>query len=151
MLSDNSIEGNSSLNYKNTKQWVDQTFDNSYENIGKKDSYTLLGKEWAYVGSVHFKYYKAFSTEGGVGCPMVIKPPLSYSDTKNKVYNKFVSIKDLAPTFLEITNVGFPANNTYNHKKNHPIEGVSLLNIMNSYNAVRIMNLQLMYGNYMVE
>ena len=71
-LADNGAEGNYIGSILKTQKWVDENFDNSLNNIGRKNSYAFTGPSWAQVSSLPFKWYKGFSTEGGVRCPSII-------------------------------------------------------------------------------
>ena len=124
-MADNGAEGNSISGIADTREWVAQNFDNSLENIGRRNSYTYTGPSWAQVSSLPFKWYKGFSTEGGVRCPSIISYP-SWKHNYGKVNRNFISVMDLAPTFLELAGIEHPSPD-YNGMKIFPMDGTSLL------------------------
>ena len=124
-MADNGAEGNSIMGYEGTGEWVDTTFDNSLANMGKLNSYVELGTGWAQVSSLPFKWYKAFATEGGVRAPAMIRYPNS-KKVANTVNNDFVSVLDLAPTFLDFAGVKHPQTE-YKGRKIFPLAGTSML------------------------
>ena len=72
-----------------------------------------------------FKWYKAFATEGGVRAPAMIHYPKS-KKTGNTVHHDFISVMDLAPTFLDLAEVQHPKTE-YKGRKIFPMNGVSML------------------------
>ena len=124
-MSDNGAEGNSIMGYAGTGEWVDTTFDNSLTNMGKINSYVELGTGWAQVSSLPFKWYKAFASEGGVRAPAMIRYPKSNIPTPT-LKDDFISILDIAPTFLELANISHPKS-IYQGRTIFPMSGNSLL------------------------
>ncbi len=124
-MADNGAEGNSIASIVDTGEWVEKNYDNRLENIGRKNSYVYTGPGWAQVSTIPFKWYKSFSTEGGVRCPAII----SYPQEKGKhgsIYDAFISVMDLAPTFLELAQVKHPGE-VYEGRSIFPMDGVSML------------------------
>lgn len=95
--------------------------------MGTPNSFVAYGSQWAHVCSTPFSLYKGYSTEGGIHTPMIIKRPISSDPTK--VNSVFTTVKDLAPTFLDIANAIYPSE--YNGRKLSPLEGESLLPFLN--------------------
>ena len=124
-IADNGAEGNSIMGYEGTGEWVDKTFDNSLENMGKQNSYIELGAGWGQVCSLPFKWYKAFATEGGIRVPAIIHYPKRFNKLKT-IEHGFVSIMDLAPTFLDLANVQHPQT-TYEGRAVFSMNGKSML------------------------
>ena len=48
---------------------------NEYDNMGKPSSYVSYGPQWAEAGNAPFRYYKGYTTEGGLIAPMVLAGP----------------------------------------------------------------------------
>ncbi len=124
-MADNGAEGNSIMSYAGTGKWVDKTFDNSLENMGKPNSYIELGTGWAQASSVPFKWYKAFATEGGIRVPIIFHYP-KWQKQGGIIDKTFASVLDVAPTFLELAKAEFPKEN-YAGRKIFPLDGVSML------------------------
>lgn len=123
--SDNGAEGNSIMSYNGTGEWVDTTFDNSIENIGRPNSYIQQGAGWGHVSALPFSWYKAFSTEGGVRVPAIIAYP-KWSLPAGTWNHDFLSIMDIAPTVLEMAEITHP-DTLYEGREIFPMNGVSML------------------------
>jgi len=124
-MADNGAEGNSVASIVDTGKWVAENFDNSLGNIGRKDSYVYTGPSWAQVSSLPFKWYKSFSTEGGVRCPSFISFP-KWKENAGIINTNFISVKDIAPTILDLAGVK-PPGDEFQGRKIYPIDGISLL------------------------
>lgn len=124
-MSDNGAEGNNILNIVDTREWVAENFDNSLENMGRQNSYIFTGPSWAQVSSLPFKWYKGFSTEGGVRAPLIIHFP-KWTSYAGKISNEFISVKDLAPTILDFAGVQHP-DTVFDGRKIYPMDGISLI------------------------
>lgn len=124
-LSDNGAEGNSIMGYINTQDWVDESFDNSLQNMGRLNSYVELGTGWATASTAPFKWYKAFTSEGGMRVPAIIK----YSKNK-KLKDQFITqiatVLDIAPTCLDLAGVTHPGH-SYEGRQIFPMTGKSIV------------------------
>ena len=81
-------------------------YDNSYENMGKANSWVTYGARWGEAGSAPFSRYKNFTREGGIVAAMIATGPgVASSGTINSTY---VTVMDLAPTFLELGGAIYP-------------------------------------------
>lgn len=106
--------------------YVQEHFNNDYENMGKPNSYVSYGRQWAEAGSAPFKYYKGYVTEGGMTAPMIISgPKLKH---KGQLSNTFTTLMDLAPTFYELAEVEYPKQ--YNALPVAQLRGRSLLPLL---------------------
>ena len=124
-MADNGAEGNSLWGEGDTKAWVDENYDNSLANIGRRESYVFTGPSWAQVSTLPFRWYKSFSTEGGVRSPCIISYP-KWEQNYGKINRQVISLMDLAPTFLDMAGVDHPKQE-YENRKIHPLDGTSLL------------------------
>jgi arylsulfatase len=106
-------------------KWLD-TYDNSISNMGKKNSMVSYGKGWAEAGSVPFKFYKGYMSEGGNRVPFLIKLPYLKSEVIRS--DSFTSVLDLVPTFLDYAQLDYPES--YQGKNIHPLSGKSLRGIV---------------------
>ena len=106
-FSDNGAEGSNPEDVTpNNAKWIADNFDNSLNNIGKPGSFTGYGPNWARVGSTPFRMYKAFTYEGGMRTAAFIMGP---GMRHGEVSDTYLSVKDLAPTFLELAGVEHPS------------------------------------------
>lgn len=104
-LSDNGPEGNNVSLIRNSAQWIEENFDQSYENMGKQNSYVWLGRGWGHVSAGPLSKYKTFLNEGGIRVPAIIKLPKATISSKAMParYSGLVSVLDILPTVLDVT------------------------------------------------
>lgn len=106
-FSDNGAEGSNPEDVTpNTAKWIAENFDNSLENIGKPGSFTGYGPNWARVSSTPFRMYKAFTYEGGIRTAAFINGP---GMRHGEVSDAYMSVKDMAPTFLQLAHIEHPS------------------------------------------
>lgn len=105
------------------REWVDTTFDNSPENMGKKGSYVTLGPQWAQVASTPLPYFKSILSNGGIHVPAVIRYPSKVK--AGQIQRETLHVIDFVPTVLELTGAKRPE--TFNGNKLLKMEGRSFL------------------------
>jgi len=101
-------------------------YNNSYENMGKASSFVSYGPQWAQAGAAPFKLFKGYSAEGGIVTPLIISG--KYVERKPGFQNAFITVLDLAPTFLELAGIKYPT--IYKNKKIVPMLGESCLSFI---------------------
>ena len=103
------------------KKWYFEKFDTSLENMGRKGSATDYGAAWAQVGSTPFRFYKAWTAEGGIRSPMIV----AGAGVKNAgaIKDALLHVTDLVPTFLELAGAKHPSGTDRNLA---PLRGKSL-------------------------
>lgn len=119
-MSDNGAEGASlDREYKFFKQHVKQCCDNSYENMGKADSYVLQGPNWARASVGPARNYKGSVSDGGIRAPAFVW----YAGMENakSISDQFVTVKDVLPTLLGLVDAPLPSD------RELPLEGHSFL------------------------
>jgi arylsulfatase len=94
--------------YESYKQYTRAHYDNAYENMGKPDSFVSYGAQWAEAGSAPFQRHKGYTREGGITAPMIISGK-GITSTGAKI-NTYLTVMDLAPTFLELAGVDYPVD-----------------------------------------
>lgn len=83
---------------------IEAYYDNSLDNIGKKDSFSWYGPQWASAATAPSRGWKTWPTEGGIRCPCVVRyPPLNA--VPNAISHSFTTVMDLFPTVLELAGV----------------------------------------------
>jgi arylsulfatase len=76
------------------------TFDNSLENIGRPNSYRVIGQGWGEAGSAPYFLAKSAMAEGGIHTPAIVSAPgLGVASGRS---DAIVAAFDLAPTFVEL-------------------------------------------------
>ena len=103
--------------------FIRKHFTDDYEMMGKPNSFVSYGPQWAEAGSSPFRYFKGYTTEGGMTAPMIILGP--NINRKNEIYHGFVTVMDIAPTFYQAANTEYPKSTESN--KMYPLKGCSLL------------------------
>ena len=112
-------------------------YNNEHENMGKASSFVSYGPQWAQAGAAPFKLFKYYSTEGGIVTPLIITG--NQVARKPGFQNTFISVMDLAPTFLELAGIKYPE--FYNNNSVLPMLGESCLSyISGKSNAVHDSN-----------
>lgn len=106
-------------NYSSLREY----YNDDYEHMGNKNSYVSYGPQWAEAGSAPFRYFKDYTTEGGINTTMIISG--AEVDRKNEIHGGFLSLLDLAPTFYDISGISYPE--IYKGKEIYPLRGRSLL------------------------
>lgn len=106
-FSDNGAEGSNPEDVTpDNPKWIAEHFDNSLDNIGKPGSFSGYGPNWARVSSTPFRMYKAFTYEGGIRTAALIKGP---GMRHGEISDTYMSVKDIAPTFLELAHIEHPS------------------------------------------
>ena len=106
-LSDNGPEGNNiEFGLANNREWLPERFDQSFENMGRRNSYVTFSRGWAHVSAGAFSQYKSFLGEGGVRVPAIFSYPGQIQG--NGYSQALMSIMDIAPTLMTFADV--PAN-----------------------------------------
>ena len=101
--------------------------DNSYENLGRPNSWAAIGG-WADVHTAPYRHQKGTQSEGGIRAPAFIRyPALS---NRGGVNNRFITIMDLMPTFIELAGGERPGTEYKGHEV-LPIVGVSFADLVN--------------------
>jgi arylsulfatase len=100
------------------------TNDNSYDNLGRRYSNVAYGQRWSQVSAAPLRPWKAYTTEGGVSVPAIVRPP--HQHTPKPPYSGFTHVTDLSPTFLELAGAVNPGT-SYKGRTVYPITGTSLL------------------------
>ena len=128
-MSDNGPEGHHlEISWPAVADWVAECCDNSYDNLGKPDSYTWYGPNWGRVSAAPFRLYKGFTSEGGIRAPAFV----SYRNKlpANRVFHEMASVKDVMPTLLELAGVTHPRQ--YRGESILPMQGKSMLTVLSN-------------------
>ncbi|KAI9362564.1 alkaline-phosphatase-like protein [Zopfochytrium polystomum] len=95
-------------------------YDNSYENLGRANSFAWYGPEWAQAGTAPSRMYKAWITEGGIRCPLLLSWPAGLAGKRRGgdhgsggVVHEFATVMDILPTFLDLAGARHPAPGPY--------------------------------------
>ncbi|KAI1424648.1 alkaline-phosphatase-like protein [Xylaria sp. FL1777] len=131
-LSDNGAEGAAYEAYpivqSSMLQHLQKYYNNHIDNLGNGDSFIWYGPRWAQAATAPSRLYKAYTTEGGVRVPYMMKPPASFSGqvSGGSITHQFATVMDLAPTILDMAGVTHPAP-TYQGREVVPMRGKSMV------------------------
>lgn len=84
------------------------SFDNNLENRGLIGSYIEQGPGWATASMSPRRLFKAFTTEGGIASPCIIKLP-DRMELKGRMSHAFAHVSDIMPTLLELADIDHPS------------------------------------------
>jgi arylsulfatase A-like enzyme len=127
-LSDNGANGAAATSYPgNGDGKYLSSFNNALDNRGLQNSYIETGAGWAQASSSPFRFFKGFTTEGGIRAPLFIKLP-GQTNNAGQWNHSFVHVTDLMPTLLEYAGAAYP--DQYKGNKIHPYIGKSLLPLL---------------------
>ena len=131
-ISDNGADARPEKGLAAESAYVQETFDNSMQNMGAPNSFVSYGGAWAQVSNTPFSLHKGMVTEGGIRVPAIIHLPNSqgqagkHSQTNSQTLSEFASVMDLLPTFLGVAGAERPGTE-YKGRKVLPIVGKSIL------------------------
>ncbi len=125
-ISDNGADARPERGLAEEAKYVQETFDNSMQNIGAANSFVSYGGAWAQVSNTPFSLHKGMVTEGGIRVPAIIHLPNSQAHEKAQTLTEFASVMDLLPTFLDIAGAELPGTE-YKGRKILPVVGKSIL------------------------
>lgn len=98
--------------------------DNSVENIGRPRSNIGYGPRWAEVSATPLRYFKGYTTEGGMTAPAFVRLPQQAGSLPP--LREVTQATDIAPTLLEAAGVAMPSG-SYAGRTVVPMTGTSLL------------------------
>lgn len=134
-LSDNGAEGAAYEAYPIVQSsmigHLQKYYNNHIDNLGNGDSFIWYGPRWAQAATAPSRLYKAYTTEGGVRVPFLMKPPTNDSWTSNAarpgtITHQFATVMDLVPTILDMAGVKHPAP-TYQGREVVGMRGRSMI------------------------
>ena len=122
-MSDNGAEGNDRMRLLDNATWVPATYDLSYENIGRINSYAFPGPGWGQVSSSPLRLFKSYLTEGGIRVPFIVSGPgIAGSD---EYTGATARVQDIAPTLLDLAGTTLPSG-SYQGREIYTMTGRSM-------------------------
>ncbi len=126
-LSDNGANGNLPTAYPGQTEDFLNSFDNSLENRGLVNSFIETGPGWAQASMAPSRMFKAFTAEGGIRAPLLVKLPGAVADT-GSINHSFFHVRDIMPTILDVAGVE-PAQEI-NGRPAVPMQGSSVYELL---------------------
>lgn len=127
-MSDNGANGAIAETYPGNEdgQYL-ASFNNTLDNRGLPGSYVVQGPGWAQASSAPFRFFKLFTSEGGIKAPLMVKMPgiMKNAGQWNKSY---IHVTDVMPTLLELTGTSYPSE--FKGHTIHPLIGQSITPVL---------------------
>lgn len=125
-ISDNGANGHLSTVYPGqTKEYLN-SFDNSLQNRGLQNSFIEPGPGWTQASMAPSRMFKAFTSEGGIKSPMLVKLP-GKMENAGRMNHSFFHVRDIMPTILDLADVTHTEQ--FNGRKVKPMQGRSVLDL----------------------
>lgn len=107
-FSDNGANGAVPTAYPGQTDEFLNSFNNELENRGLSGSFIEQGPGWATASMSPLRLFKAFTTEGGILSPCIIKLP-GTSAPKGKMLDTFSHVSEIMPTLLDVAAIDHPS------------------------------------------
>jgi len=105
-MSDNGAAGGDFYRVGPYVDYIRAHYDNSYDNMGKPTSFVTYDAPWAEASSAPYSRYKGYTRQGGITAPLIIAG--ASVDRRDVSNDNYLTVMDLAPTFLELANTKYP-------------------------------------------
>ncbi len=105
-MSDNGAAIEDFYNVGGYAPFLQENYDNTFENMGRPTSWVSYGPPWAEAGSAPFSRIKRYTREGGIMASMIAAGP--GVGPRAAIEHAYLTVMDLAPTFLEIADAVYP-------------------------------------------
>lgn len=125
-FSDNGANGHPKTIYPGQTEEYLNSFDNSLENRGLKNSFIEPGPGWSQVSMAPSRMFKAFTSEGGIKTPMLVKLTGKRANA-GTMNHSFFHVRDIMPTILDFT--GVTHSEQFNGRRVRPMQGKSVLDL----------------------
>jgi arylsulfatase A-like enzyme len=125
-FSDNGANGAQPTAYPGQTEEFLSSFDNSIENRGLRNSYIEPGAGWAQASMTPFRMFKAFTADGGIRSPSLVKLPGDVENT-GSMNHSFFHVRDIMPTLLDAAGIEPPQE--IGGRTVFPLQGASVLDL----------------------
>jgi arylsulfatase len=128
-ISDNGPEGNDPYQILDNATWVPKAWKTDTASLGQPGAFASYGPGWAEVSATPFRFYKAFTGEGGIRVPGIFVLP--GHKAAGRIERNVGTVLDIMPSVLEMAGVSYPRTDG-NGRALLPLDGTSLLPLLNS-------------------
>jgi arylsulfatase A-like enzyme len=122
-MSDNGAAGEDFFHVGPFVDYLQEHYDNSFENMGRPTSWVSYGPQWAEAGSAPFSRYKGYTRQGGIQAPMIVSS--AGLARRDEIDHSYLTVMDLAPTFLELAGARYPTDGSV-----RPMLGASMVDLL---------------------
>ena len=99
------------------------SFDNSLDNRGLPNSFAATGPGWAQASMTPSRMFKAFTAEGGIRAPLLVKLPGEMREA-GRMNHALLHIRDIMPAILDVAGVEHPGRE-FKGRSVRPPQGAS--------------------------
>lgn len=128
-MSDNGAAAEDFYNEGEYSAYLQANYDNSFDNMGRPNSWVSYGAPWAEAGSAPFSRRKEYTREGGLVAPLIVAG--HGVGRHGEIDRSYVTVMDIAPTLLAAGRVAYPDDGSV-----QPLLGSSLLPVLSDRQAV---------------
>jgi arylsulfatase len=125
-FSDNGANGAMPTAYPGQTEEHLNSFDNSLDNRGLPNSFIEPGPGWAQASMSPSRMFKAFTSEGGIRSPLLVKVPGAMANA-GEINHSFVHVRDIMPTILDLA--GVEHSQDFEGRQVQPLQGRSVLDL----------------------
>ncbi len=125
-ISDNGANGHPRTVYPGQTEEYLNSFDNSLQNRGLQNSFIEPGPGWTQASMAPSRMFKAFTSEGGIKAPMLVKLP-GKMENAGRMNHSFFHVRDIMPTILDLADVAHVEQ--FNDRKVKPMQGRTVLDL----------------------
>jgi arylsulfatase A-like enzyme len=125
-FSDNGANGHPPTAYPGQTEEYLNSFDNSLENRGLQNSFVDPGPGWSQASMAPSRMFKAFTSEGGIRSPMLVKLPGKMRNAGD-MNHSFFHVRDIMPTLLDLA--GIVHTKQFNGRQVRAMQGRSVLDL----------------------
>ncbi len=125
-ISDNGANGHLPTVYPGQTEEYLNSFDNSLQNRGLQNSFIEPGPGWTQASMAPSRMFKAFTSEGGIKAPMLVKLP-GKMENAGRMNHSFFHVRDIMPTILDLADVAHVEQ--FNDRKVKPMQGRTVLDL----------------------
>ena len=126
-FSDNGANGAMPTAYPGQTEEHLNSFDNSLDNRGLPNSFIETGPGWAQASMSPSRMFKAFTSEGGIRAPLLVKVPGTAANA-GEINHSFVHVRDIMPTILELA--GIEHSQEFEGRQVQQLQGSSVLDLL---------------------
>jgi arylsulfatase len=122
-MSDNGAAGDDYFRHPEIRPYINPYYTDDYDSMGRPESFISYGPPWAEASSAPFRYYKEYTTNGGILAPLIVSGEFLPEGTG--MTSDMVTVMDLAPTIYEFAGIDYPQY--WGEKKVYPLKGNSIV------------------------
>ncbi|MBC2840448.1 arylsulfatase [Robiginitalea sp. SC105] len=121
-LSDNGAAGEDYFSNPEIRPYINSYYSDDTDRMGEPDSFISYGPPWAEAATGPFRYFKGYTTRGGILAPLIVSGPGVTS--LNAIAPAITTVMDIAPTLFSAGGISYPKK--WKGSEVYPLRGASL-------------------------